>query len=118
MSLELLPQRMQAAIRIDEEGPHYNGTPCWVWTAEINRNGYGTFRVIITPGHRKRKMAHIEAYVIIKGDYDRVLLLDHLCRNRPCCNPDHLEPVTVKVNTLRGEAVLFKPLPKATEASQ
>lgn len=117
MSLEALTPRMQACVQVDEQGPHYNGTPCWLWTGEINRNGYGTFRVRPAPGQRKRKMAHIEAYVIIKGEYDRGLLLDHLCRNRPCCNPDHLEPVTVKVNTLRGEAILFKPLNVLIEVS-
>lgn len=85
---------------------------CWLWLNEINRNGYGTFIVRPKPGQRKRKMAHIEMYVQVKGEYDRSLLLDHLCRVRKCCNPDHLEPVTPKINTERGEAVLFKPRSK------
>lgn len=84
-------------------------TGCWLWQGEVNRNGYGTFIVRPEPGIRKRKMAHIEMWVMINGEYDRRLLLDHGCRNRICCNPAHLEPVTVQVNTLRGEAVLFKP---------
>lgn len=37
------------------------------------------------------------------------LLLDHTCRWRPCCDPAHMEPVTTHVNTLRGNAILFKP---------
>ena len=81
---------------------------CWLWTGELNRNGYGTYRAH-SHGKRKRKMAHIETYVLLKGEYDRKLLLDHLCRVRNCCNPRHLEPVTVKVNTYRGDAVLFRP---------
>lgn len=87
-------------------------TGCWNWTGELNRNGHGTFVVRPAPGFRKRKMAHIEMYLMIRGEYDRALLLDHTCRNRKCCNPAHLEPVTAQVNTLRGEAVLFKPKEK------
>lgn len=92
-------------------------TGCWLWLGEINRNGYGTFVIRPKPGQRKRKMAHIEMYVMHKGEYDRQLLLDHQCRNRPCCNPDHLEPVTPRVNTLRGEAVLFKKNPTSGSVS-
>lgn len=114
MSLQALPERMQLCVQVDLDGPGYNGTPCWLWQGELNRNGYGTFRVQAAPGIRKRKMAHIEAFVAVKGEYDRALLLDHLCRNRPCCNPDHLEPVTNRENTLRGEAVLFRPLEVAS----
>lgn len=110
MSLDKLPEFMRERIEVQPSG-------CWLWTGELNRNGYGTFRVRPKPGIRKRKMAHIEAYVIIKGEYDRSLLLDHKCRVRACCNPECLEPVTVQVNTLRGEAILFKPL-TALEAAQ
>lgn len=103
MTFTDLPLFMQSRITLSPGG-------CWLWIGELNRNGYGTFLVRPQPGIRKRKMAHIEVYVAIKGEYDRKLLLDHECRVRNCCNPEHLEPVTVRVNTLRGEAVLFKPL--------
>lgn len=102
MNFNDLPTHLQARIMLNPGG-------CWLWAGELNRNGYGTFVVRPVPGQRKRKMAHIEVYVALKGEYDRSLLLDHKCRVRCCCNPDHLEPVTVRVNTLRGEAVLFKP---------
>lgn len=98
-----LPPFFQGRIALSPGG-------CWLWTGELNRNGYGTYLTRPVPGQRKRKMVHIEVYVLLKGEYDRRLLLDHGCRVRNCCNPEHLEPVTVKVNTLRGEAVLFKPL--------
>lgn len=75
---------------------------CWIWLGEQNRNGYGRFK------RRGRKvMAHIYYYLLYKGPYNRDLVLDHLCRTRCCVNPNHLEPVTVQVNTLRGEAKLF-----------
>lgn len=77
---------------------------CWIWQGEINRNGYG--RVWIAG---LRVMAHRAVWQIIRGDIPDGLVLDHLCRNRACCNPCHLEPVTVRENTLRGEAKLFRP---------
>lgn len=82
---------------------------CWLWLGELNRNGYGSIVIRPAPGIRKRIMVHIEMYLHLVGEYDRSLLLDHTCRVRNCCNPGHLEPVTTRINTLRGEAVLFRP---------
>ena len=79
-------------------------TNCWVWYGELNRNGYGRVWV-----QGKRLMAHRVVYESTRGPIPDGMVLDHLCRNRRCCNPDHLEPVTVKENTLRGQAVLFRP---------
>jgi hypothetical protein len=39
------------------------------------------------------------------GEIPRGMTLDHICRNRDCCNPAHLEPVTVKENILRGDSL-------------
>lgn len=75
---------------------------CWVWCARTNRNGYGRLRV----GGREL-MAHRLAYEALVGPIPEGLVLDHLCRVRLCINPAHLEPVTVRENTLRGEARLF-----------
>jgi hypothetical protein len=100
-----LPPNWQERIEVNRKG-------CWVWCGEINRNGYG--RV----WHQgKRHMAHIATYVRLVGEYDRALVLDHTCRNRSCCNPKHLEPVTVRVNTLRGQAVLFRSLSNERDGS-
>ncbi len=55
-------------------------------------------------------MAHRVAYQLMIGQIGQGLVLDHLCKNRRCCNPEHLEPVTIRENTLRGDAVLFKPI--------
>lgn len=81
-----------------------NDTGCWLWRGEINRNGYG--RVWM---NGKRFMAHRAVYEALHGPIADGMVLDHLCRNRACCNPDHLEPVTVRENTHRGDAVLFRP---------
>ena len=100
MTPDMLPWHLAKHIKIDRNG-------CWLWQSEINRNGYGTFKKYVNK-KRKRYMTHIVAYKSLIGDYDEGLLLDHKCRVRNCCNPKHLEPVTHQVNTIRGEAVLFK----------
>ena len=71
---------------------------CWLWEASCGRNGYGCFQV----GKKNRK-AHRVSYELHIGPIPDGLQLDHLCRNRCCVNPDHLEPVTNRENCLRGE---------------
>lgn len=78
---------------------------CWVWQGEINRNGYG--RVWI---NGKRLMSHRVTYELFVGEIPEDYVVDHLCKNRACCNPEHLEAVTPRENTVRGDAVLFKRL--------
>lgn len=71
---------------------------CWMWGGALNSGGYGVFR--IAAGSMVR--VHRYAYELLVGSIPEGLELDHRCRMRPCCNPAHLEPVTQKVNTLRG----------------
>ena len=68
---------------------------CWEWQAG-QCEGYGIF------WDGKSIRAHIYAYALLIGPVPEGFVLDHLCRNTLCCNPDHLEPVTKAVNTLRG----------------
>jgi hypothetical protein len=70
---------------------------CWEWTA-YRHDGYGRFN----EGSRIARV-HRFAYELLVGPIPDGLTIDHLCRNRACVNPAHLEPVTVKVNVLRGE---------------
>ena len=73
---------------------------CWNWTASVDTNGYGQF---ISAGRNCR--AHRVAFELLKESIPTEKQLDHLCRNKRCVNPDHLEIVTGRVNVLRGTGV-------------
>lgn len=75
-------------------------TGCWSWTGATAR-GYGRIRAGRAPRFRVAQ-AHRVVYEALVGPIPDGLELDHLCRNTRCVNPEHLEPVTGKVNTLRG----------------
>lgn len=83
-------ERFLAKISISSSG-------CWEWTAAINRYGYGRF-----DPKEKSLFAHRFIYEYYYGSISSELTIDHLCRNRACSNPLHLEQVTTKVNVLRG----------------
>jgi hypothetical protein len=71
---------------------------CWLWTGSLIPIGYGKVGI-----NHKTYLAHRVAYQIFKGEIPGGLGLDHFyCQTRRCVNPDHLEPVTQKVNLLRG----------------
>lgn len=72
---------------------------CWIWIGTIAR-GYGQF----WDGQRVVG-AHRFAYELLVDSIPGGLQLDHLCRNRRCVNPAHLEPVTRRENILRGAGV-------------
>lgn len=80
---------------------------CWEWTGALNSGGYGqSWAGVSGNGRRVQVRAHKLAYVALVGAFDDTTLqLDHLCRNRRCVNPRHLEPVTGRVNTLRGKTI-------------
>ncbi|MEV0526021.1 HNH endonuclease [Streptomyces sp. NPDC050439] len=70
---------------------------CWAWTGSRLPNGYG--RITIA---RRDLYSHRVSYEIHKGQIPNGLHIDHLCRVRACCNPDHLEAVTCRENIMRS----------------
>ncbi|MFJ8146570.1 HNH endonuclease signature motif containing protein [Streptomyces sp. NPDC096048] len=82
-------RRLLEKVEIDESG-------CWRWTGFISHKGYGRFRFASNVGH-----AHRFAYVVLVGPIGDGLEIDHLCRERSCINPEHLEAVTHSENLQR-----------------
>lgn len=77
-----------------------NGLPnaCWPWAGCKEKDGYGICRINL-----KRLRAHRVSYELFRGKIPKGLVIDHLCRQRACVNPLHMEPVTSAENTGRSE---------------
>lgn len=70
---------------------------CWDWEGTINSDGYGVLHL-----HNRQYRAHRLAYEVQRGPIPEGLVIDHLCRNRRCANPFHMEPVQNGENIRRG----------------
>ena len=79
---------------------------CWIWKGALHgRLGYGGFHITFSKNLAKMIQSHRVAYELVKGRIPQGLTIDHLCRNPPCVNPDHLEAVTMRENQLRGNGM-------------
>ena len=88
---------MQLAVRFwSKVAQTGNVCECWDWTASLTF-GYGKFFC-----NGKMEWSHRVAFELTRGEIPEGLQLDHLCHNRACVNPWHLEPVTQDVNKRRG----------------
>jgi hypothetical protein len=70
---------------------------CWKWLGSRGTSGYGKLKHRDLP----TEMAHRAVWFALVGPLPDELTIDHLCRNRLCVNPDHMEPVTRAENTRR-----------------
>ena len=77
---------------------------CWLWLGYTNKDGYGEYK----SDFLTTRLAHRIAFGLDTGQLPKDLQLDHLCRNRHCVNPDHLEAVTGLVNTRRSNVGLHE----------
>lgn len=93
LQLALLPFSIQSKIVAPNE------SECWLYTGPKNPEGYGLFHDVRFKGTRP---PHRVVYEALVGPIPQKLVIDHLCRVKLCVNPLHLEPVTDKVNILRG----------------
>ncbi len=93
---ERLPERVWDKINKTDS--------CWLWRGAISRGGYGKAT--------SHKDAHRFVYETLIGSIPEGLEIDHLCRIRHCVNPSHMEPVTRRINVLRGKS------PPAQQAKQ
>jgi hypothetical protein len=96
----ILPPRREPASLDDRLWPSVAERPtgCWEWTGMVNFGGYGYVQL----ADGTRRVAHRIVYELVVGLVPSGRQLDHLCRNRCCVNPAHLEPVTARENVRRG----------------
>ncbi len=96
----VIPQRVLDRVwdRIDQR----TTDECWPWKLSLNSKGYG--QIGWWAGGRSHMTSAVRAvWTSLHGPIGAGLVIDHLCRVRSCCNPNHLEPVTPLENTRRGE---------------
>lgn len=92
-STSLVRARIVNRVQVDQK------SNCWIWQRCVQGNGYGRMW-----NGKQVTYAHRVSYAVFIGPIPGGMDLDHLCRNRRCVNPSHLEPVSRSENLRRGES--------------
>lgn len=93
------PKRVRPVVERLLEKRTITATGCWEWQGPFTKNGYG----VTTAGSRRSKdYVHRISFKEFVGQIPDDLEIDHLCRNRRCFNPQHLELVDRRTNVRRG----------------
>jgi hypothetical protein len=100
---EVLASKLERYSAANPERVHL-GVPCREWQRSLNSKGYG----LVCVGGGRSALAHRVSYEVSVGQIPDGHSIDHRCRNRPCIEPRHLEPVTGRENTRRGESFSAK----------
>lgn len=88
-------ERFFSKIKINKDND------CWDWVSNIGKSGYGSFGV-----KKATFTAHRVSWSIFVGDVKKDMVLDHLCSNRKCVNPDHLREVTHRENLMASSLTM------------
>lgn len=80
------PEKFLSKIKIQNE------TGCWIFSGAIDKDGYRICH------DKKPYKSHRYSFELFNGPLSEYMVIDHMCRNRACCNPDHLRDVTPTVN--------------------
>ena len=94
--------RFQKYVEVGHGGWGATREGCWHWLSSLSDHGYGLFGKSQGDGKSALVRAHRYSYELYTGPIPEGMDLDHLCRVRPCVNPEHLEAVLPATNILRG----------------
>ncbi|HLW00043.1 MAG TPA: HNH endonuclease signature motif containing protein [Ktedonobacterales bacterium] len=90
-------RKVEPLARFDEKVVK-EASGCWFWQGWLDVNGYARFKI-----GSQSVLVHRWAYEYYRGAISKGFVIDHLCKNRSCVNPDHLEAITIKENNIRAK---------------
>ncbi len=100
--------RFMALIKVSTEHFH-DGTPCWDWQGSTGTGGYGQFTLSAKAREVRQRIAPYKfIWEHFNGPMPEGLEPDHMCNRRPCCNPEHIEPVTHAENRRKRPNVDYR----------
>jgi hypothetical protein len=95
--LRLKPKNVDLKEKLEARIITEPNSGCWIWLGNVKKNGYGSFTF-----KDKNHYAHRLFYQLYVGNINNGFVLDHKCKTKCCCNPNHLEAVTQSENVKRG----------------